>query len=237
MPEQISDHLGLAILQGDYQAGQRIREQDIADSYAVSRGPVREAIRILERRGMMEFRPRRGVYALAVSPDAIADLFNVRASLLGLSARCFTRVATPNALAELDARVARLQATAAEISTEPTGFALQTGRAGAVLYRNCGNGELMRMLRAQSDNSLWGLIWREYPLDFRTAERRLDAAALWARVAHAARSRDEIAAEELTRAALFASRDVALEVVSVLRGEPVDASKRLGSVPTPPCRP
>src|SRR5437870_2058546 len=57
IPEQIADHLGGAIVAGDYRSGERVREQEIAGLYGVSRGPVREAIRALERRGLVEFFP------------------------------------------------------------------------------------------------------------------------------------------------------------------------------------
>ena len=54
LPQQIADHLGHRIMNGDYAPGARLKEEELAESYAVSRGPVREAFRLLERRGFVE---------------------------------------------------------------------------------------------------------------------------------------------------------------------------------------
>ena len=58
--EQIAKQLGQDILQGRYAPGQRVGEQAVAEAFALSRGPVRDALRILERQGLVEIRPRRG---------------------------------------------------------------------------------------------------------------------------------------------------------------------------------
>ena len=41
-------------MNGEYPQGSRIKEEELAELYAVSRGPVREAFRLLERRGFIE---------------------------------------------------------------------------------------------------------------------------------------------------------------------------------------
>ncbi|MBX6376050.1 MAG: GntR family transcriptional regulator [Acetobacteraceae bacterium] len=227
IPEQIADHLGTAILRGEYAAGERIREQEVAQLYGVSRGPVREAIRSLARRGMVEFYPRRGAYAVGVSLDLIADFFNLRAALLGLAARCFVRVASPAGMAELEAGISRLRSLAADPLTDPVAFALEVGRAGATLYRHCGNAHLVRTLREQVHGSLWGLIWRERPLDFFTPERRRQTLDIFLGIEAAARQGDEGEAERLTRRLLFESRDHALETLAAIRQEAVDPTKML----------
>jgi DNA-binding GntR family transcriptional regulator len=57
LAEQIAERISIEILRGRYQPGERIIEQGIADSFKVSRGPVRDAIRILEREGVVEILP------------------------------------------------------------------------------------------------------------------------------------------------------------------------------------
>lgn len=56
--EQIAERLSQAILAGEFQPGERISEQSIADLNQVSRGPVREALRLLEGEGVIEIIPR-----------------------------------------------------------------------------------------------------------------------------------------------------------------------------------
>ena len=86
LPEQIADELGVALVAGRIPAGQRLLEQELAERFAVSRGPIREALRLLERRGIVTLTPRRGAYARELTMDAIADLFNVRNAISALAA-------------------------------------------------------------------------------------------------------------------------------------------------------
>jgi DNA-binding GntR family transcriptional regulator len=226
IPEQIADHLGNAILNGEYRGGERISEQEIADLYDVSRGPVREAIRALEKRGLVELFPRRGAYVVDITLDAIADIFNIRAVLLGLAARNLAlRPDVHDATAEFVEHASGLQQFAVASGMDGVAFALAVGRTGGVMYRRCGNASLIRMLRQQNQGSLWGLIWRERPLDFLTVERRLEASQDWLALAMAIRDGDAAGAERLARRILFDSRDGALETLRHLRRESVDPAK------------
>lgn len=226
IPEQIADHLGTAILNGQYRGGERVSEQEVATLYGVSRGPVREAIRALEKRGLVELFPRRGAYVVDITLDAIADVFNIRAALVGLAARNLALrrdVADANvALAEHTANVQRL---APLDDTDPITFASMVGRTGGTVSRHCGNAPLIRMLRQQNHGSLWGLIWRERPLDFFTPQRRIETANDWTAMAMAIRNGDGASAERFVHKAIYDSRDGALITLRELRGEEVDPSK------------
>jgi DNA-binding GntR family transcriptional regulator len=225
IPEQIADHLGTAILRGEYAAGERIREQELADLHGVSRGPVREAIRSLHKSGLVEFRPRRGAYAVGVSLDLIADFFNVRAALLGLAARCFTRLASAEGLKLLSAEIARLQALAQAEPSAPVEFSLQSGAVGRVLYRYGGNDYLARTLFDQVHSSLWSALWHERPFDYLTAERRQCVVDDWSSIVGFAEGGDEAGAERVARRILFEARDHVLDSLRVVRGLTVHSAK------------
>lgn len=79
--EQIAVRLAGAITMDLIHAGQRLLEKDISDLLRVSRAPVREALRILERERLVEFQARRG--ALVTAPDAadLRDIYVVRGAL------------------------------------------------------------------------------------------------------------------------------------------------------------
>ncbi|MGE0421839.1 MAG: GntR family transcriptional regulator [Reyranellaceae bacterium] len=226
IPEQIADHLGIAILNGEYKGGERIAEQEVANLYATSRGPVREAIRALEKRGLVELFPRRGAWVVDITLDAIADIFNIRAALLGLAARnVAARPDAPDAVTEMVSHCAALRAQASLEGIDPVAFALAVGRTGGIMYRQCAAPHLIRMLRDQNQGSLWGLIWRERPLDFFTTARRRQTARDWSDIARAIAARDGARAERLVRKALFDSRDGAMATLKKLRGEAVDPAK------------
>ena len=62
LAEQIAERISLSIATGDYAPGDRIREEAIAEQLEVSRGPVREALRILERDAVVRIQPHRGAH-------------------------------------------------------------------------------------------------------------------------------------------------------------------------------
>jgi DNA-binding GntR family transcriptional regulator len=188
---------------------------------------VRDALRALERRGLVELLPRRGAFAVDMSLDSIADVFNIRAVLLGLAARNLAlRKDVKLASEAFLARAVELKALAAARGTDPLAFAHAAGRAGGAMYHNCGNQQLIKLLAQQSRGSLWGLIWREHTLDFLSHERRRDAAADWVAAAKAVAGGNGAKAEAIVRKALFESLDGAMTTLRRLRGGgDVDCSK------------
>jgi DNA-binding GntR family transcriptional regulator len=87
LAEQIARHVGRQIVTGDLVEGERIQELRIANELNVSRGSVREALLILERRHLIEIYPRRGAVVSEMSAQQIRSLFEIIALLLGLIAR------------------------------------------------------------------------------------------------------------------------------------------------------
>jgi DNA-binding GntR family transcriptional regulator len=61
MREQIADHIRTDVLTGELTAGARLREQDLAARYGVSRGPVRDALLQLTKEGLLAAKPNCGV--------------------------------------------------------------------------------------------------------------------------------------------------------------------------------
>lgn len=226
IPEQIADHVAGLIIKGEFAHGEHLPEQKIAALFDVSHGPVREAIRTLSKRGLVEFQPRRGAFVIGVTLDAVADIFNIRAVLLGLAAHSLARLpAKQRPLAEMADHVARIRALSTSRSTDPETFAQAVGRLGALIFRTCSNDHLTRILREEAAGSLWGHLWREHTLDFLSQKRRNVAAADWTAVVDAITAGDGLRASQFTKKALFDSRDAAIETLQQLRGEKVSPSR------------
>ena len=85
--EQIARHVGRQIVTGDLVEGERIQELRIASELNVSRGSVREALLILERRHLINIYPRRGAVVAEMSAQQIRSLFEIISLLLGVIAR------------------------------------------------------------------------------------------------------------------------------------------------------
>lgn len=79
--DRIAVRIAGAITMNLIQAGQRLLEKDISEMLHVSRAPVREALRILERERLVEFQARHG--AVVTAPDAadLLDIYVVRDAL------------------------------------------------------------------------------------------------------------------------------------------------------------
>jgi len=85
--EFIVEGLREDILAGRLAPGFRLVEGDLTARFAVSRGPVREALRRLSAEGLIEHRPHRGALVRRLSAGAIRELFQIRVELESLAAR------------------------------------------------------------------------------------------------------------------------------------------------------
>lgn len=104
----VGERIERMILAGELRPGQRINESHLGAALQVSRAPVREALRRLERHGLVEVRPNRGAFVCTLDERDIAELYEVRIALEGLlGARAAQRVTAAH-LAELDAALAEL---------------------------------------------------------------------------------------------------------------------------------
>jgi len=97
----VADELRRAILRGRYKPGERLVEDRLSEELAVSRIPVREALRLLSAEGLVDLQPRRGASVTEVSTEVAREMVEVRALLEGLNARLAARRHDPAAVAEL----------------------------------------------------------------------------------------------------------------------------------------
>ena len=87
LPEQIAEQLARDIVSQALAPGQRLKEIELSTRFDASRAPIREALRLLELRGLVQIESRRGVTVTQLSAAEVDDLYEIRASLLGLAAR------------------------------------------------------------------------------------------------------------------------------------------------------
>lgn len=85
--DTVAERLEEAIIGGELAPGDRVFEQVLAAEYGISRGPLREAIRRLEGRRLLERTANKGVRVVMLSPTRIEELLLVRESLEGMAAR------------------------------------------------------------------------------------------------------------------------------------------------------
>lgn len=90
------------IVAGAIPPGTVLRQEQLSERFAVSRTPVREALRRLAALGLVSFEPNRGVRVRSISREELHEAYLVRAELEGLATEVATTRLTPADLAELD---------------------------------------------------------------------------------------------------------------------------------------
>ncbi|HEY2220991.1 GntR family transcriptional regulator [Actinomycetospora sp.] len=79
--QQVADGLAERILDGRIAPGARLRESAIATDLKIARPTVREAVRMLELRGLVRYEVNRGAVVISPTPQELATLYAARAEL------------------------------------------------------------------------------------------------------------------------------------------------------------
>lgn len=110
LPEQIAAQLRREILRGKLAPGAPIKERDNAAEMGVSRTPMREAIRILAKEGLVQLRPARSPIVAQPSFKQIADHIEVLSALELLSAELACNRASDDQIEEIAALQEQMEA-------------------------------------------------------------------------------------------------------------------------------
>ncbi|MGE0153521.1 MAG: GntR family transcriptional regulator [Reyranellaceae bacterium] len=218
LPEQIAETIGNAIIKGDLEPGQRIQEQTIASQFDVSRGPVREALRILERDGMVRILPRRGAQVTQLSIDEVSDVFAIRASLVGLVARLIAENPDPALIAKLRQRADKLNQLAAS-DVDADQYVQESYYMNMSMASGCGNPRLRDLIYSLAHQTV-----RYSRLGLSTKERRQQSAKLHHALVRALQKGDARRAQETAERLVMESRAMA---IMLLREQHTGAQKKL----------
>jgi DNA-binding GntR family transcriptional regulator len=114
----VASHLREQIISGTLDAGARVNETRVMQELALSRSPVREALRILEAEGLVTLEPHRGAVVRPLSEDELREIFDARLMLETHALRAAARGLAAEALAPVAAaaREARARLTAGSVA-------------------------------------------------------------------------------------------------------------------------
>lgn len=84
---QIANELREGILTGKLKGGDQLLEERLKHGFGVSRTPLREAFRVLEKEGLVEILPWKGAFVKRMGRKDVKNIFPIRANLEGLAAR------------------------------------------------------------------------------------------------------------------------------------------------------
>jgi len=184
LPEQIAEHIFAAIARGEYGPGDRIREEALAEEFQVSRGPVREALRILEKDSVVRILPNRGAHVTQLSTQEVDDIFEIRRTLSGAMVARLTVEEAAKLAVTIDPDVRALDALAQEPDGGTT-YAETTFRLSRVMREACGNQRLAEILDGLARQTL-----RYTQLGLATPARRKESARNWRTLQRAMKAGD-----------------------------------------------
>ena len=101
LAEDAADMIREQILSGGFGQGDHLVEARIAEQLNVSRGPVREAFKLLRAEGLLEEEPRRGTFVVTLVAEDVREIYGLRAAIEGRAARMLAAANVPAAGAEL----------------------------------------------------------------------------------------------------------------------------------------
>jgi len=100
------------ILDGEIAAGSKLTEAWLSERLGVSRGPIREAFRMLEEAGLVRQEKNRGVFVREIPLEEALEIYDLRAAMDELVGRRLAETITPEQMKTMKGLVERLEAAA-----------------------------------------------------------------------------------------------------------------------------
>jgi DNA-binding GntR family transcriptional regulator len=160
LAEGISRNLMNAILNGTLEGGEQLIEAELQQVFGVSKSPVREALRDLEKKGLVEIKPRRGAFVKAITRRDITENYRVRAVLEGLAAREAYEKMTPEHFVEMKQILEKMVIAAKKNSNKD--YWDQHHLFHSAYLKICDNRILIELLERLRMHNLWYNLAHEY---------------------------------------------------------------------------
>lgn len=194
---RVAQELARSIEKGEYSPGQRLKEQELADRFGLSRAPIREALRLLESQGLAVIEEMRGARVARPDEASFHETLLIREALSSVVAELAAENATPDAKAakkrflEQARDLARQAREGADTKTVYEGLRAHTRILG----------EITQSTRAQAMLSAVGAGREAFQVyAIQTETRRVQATETWVRLAEAILAGDGVKAAKMMRA-------------------------------------
>ena len=97
-----SHRLAHSIVTGTLAQGQKLNEAELAESFGMGRGPLREALRHLEGMRLVKRVPNAGARVVILDRETMSDLYTVREALEGMACRLAATQMTRNEIVQMN---------------------------------------------------------------------------------------------------------------------------------------
>jgi len=140
--EQVAATLSTMILDGKYKPNERIRQEEVAEQFGISRQPVREALRILASEGLAEIEANKSARVIRLDADQLTVLYKMRERLEPLA----LVESIPNLNSAAVAHLREIQAAIAA-DTQLRHFLTLDREFHMLTYSGCQNDQLLAIVR------------------------------------------------------------------------------------------
>ena len=222
LSERAYTKLKAMILDGRFAADALLSERELAARLTLSRMPVREAVKALQREGLLVVVPQSGIHLPRPTVQDIRDIYEVRQAIEGVAAfLCATR-ATRDEKRALRRRLARVYGRRRKL--DQATIQQESRLFHRTLFRLCGNTELAHV---------YATIEPKIDLNLRLTavhapERVQQALVEHLNIAKAIKSGNAREAERLIRSSLENGKRTRIALLSDWNGEAVQPPRRLG---------
>lgn len=114
LSEIVMQEISEKIIHNELKPGERILETRLAEELGVSRSPIREALRLLEKNRLVELIPRKGARVTKITPENIEWFYDIFEALYSMVARKATELATEKDFQELRAALEKIECAAGQ---------------------------------------------------------------------------------------------------------------------------
>jgi GntR family transcriptional regulator of gluconate operon len=114
LAEDAADRVRREILTGGFRQGERLVEARIAQELGISRGPLREAFKLLRAEGLLKEEPNRGTFVVRLSGTDVRDIFELREALETMAVRLVVDRRRTSELRDLRRLLSRLEDAASK---------------------------------------------------------------------------------------------------------------------------
>lgn len=189
--EQVTKVLTDAILQGVFKGGDQLVEAELQKQFGISRSPIRETFRILEKHGLVVVHPRRGTFVKKVTRKDMEQHFPIRACLEGLAAKLSAERLTTEDIREMSESLSEMQKAISKQDRQC--YMRHHGRFHEIFISSSGNDALIDILTDLRQHEVW------FRLTYFYMGSRPDSVEIHQAILDALAAGDGNKAEELVR--------------------------------------
>jgi DNA-binding GntR family transcriptional regulator len=157
---QVAEILTQAILEGRIKGGDQLVETELQADFGISRSPLREALRELEKKGLVVVVPRKGSFVKRITRKEIEENFPVRAALEGLAAKLAAANITDMALERMNQDLEEMRTAVRNRDTQS--FFSHHLKFHETFIEHCGNELLIGLLKNLRMQSIWHRFSYQY---------------------------------------------------------------------------